>query len=271
MQSKPETNAYELKWQANLDERVRLAEAIIVNAGALAREAFAQRAHLITLKGPQDYLSATDLAVETYLRQQITAAFPQDSVLGEEFGGEAGQTTWVIDPIDGTANFVRGIPHYCICMALVHQGRVALGLIYQPETNELFAARLGQGAFCNGQPIHVSATTDLTASSVELGWSKRVSNDRYLAALANLLEAGVNVRRAGSGALGLAWVAEGRSDAYAELQMNSWDCLAGMLMVQEAGGRLGSPLDEFDVEQGGLVLAANAALEPTLKAAMGLD
>lgn len=139
-----------------------------------------------------------------------------------------------MDPIDGTANFVRGIAHFCVSIAFVLDGAIRLGAILQPTLGELHFARLGRGATLNGRAIRVAETHRVADASGEIGWSTRIPDAANLGIVGATL--GASVRRAGSGALGLAYVADGRSDAYAELHMNSWDALAGLLIVAEAGG-----------------------------------
>ena len=217
-------------------------------AGELALAGFqARKAGTFTLKGPQDFLTETDLAVESFIRAELTQAFPGDAILGEEGGGEPAPHLWIIDPVDGTANFARGVPHFCVCISFCHEGAAVLGAIFHPVTGEFWFAQAGEGAFKNGVPLRVTATADPQVACVEMGWSRRHSIAGYLAAQGHILTAGANIRRGGSGALALAWVAEGRSDGYLEAAMNSWDCLAGMLMVQEAGGSVlpfGGPVTE---------------------------
>lgn len=239
---------------------------LIAKAAARALEGFAKRqAGQFTLKGPQDFLTETDLAVEDLIRAEIAAAFPDDAILGEEGGGTPAHATWVIDPIDGTANFARGVPHFCVIIAFCVEGECLLGAIAHPVLNETYLARSGRGAFKNDAPIHVSATTDMGQACIEMGWSRRHPVARYLEAQSFVLETGANLRRGGSGGLALAYVAEGRSDGYLELTMNSWDCLAGLLLVQEAGGRTGSwPATLTDLTGLGPVLAAPAALANVL-------
>jgi len=234
----PVTAIWPSDTRGELDRREAACRALALSAGQLASQAFADRGDsgTISLKGPQDFLTETDAAVEQHLRQGIAAAFPDDGFFGEEGGGVLKERVWVVDPIDGTANFARAIPHFCISIAFVSAGRVELGAICNPSTGELYFARRGYGATRNGVPIHVAATSDYRAACVELGWSTRVPNADYVGALSRSLERGANVRRGASGALGLAYVADGRSDAYAELHMHPWDCLAGLLLVEEAGG-----------------------------------
>lgn len=258
--------------QAGLDRREALCRDMARSAGQVALAGFNRRdaAH-IALKGPQDFLTETDGAVERHLKARIAEIFPEDAFLGEETGGAtAGNTVWVVDPIDGTANFARQIPHFCISIAFVADGLIELGAIYNPSLDEFYFARRDRGAEKNGQTIRVADTTDRNAACVELGWSNRVPLATYLAALTDLLEQGANVRRGASGALGLAYVAEGRSDAYAELHMFPWDCLAGLLLVEEAGGIVGPFLSADGLAQGGSVLAAAPGIAGVVSHATGI-
>lgn len=242
--------------------RLEAAAALAREAGALARQRFAERPETLELsfKGRQDYLSRTDAEVEALLRRGFAARFPQDSFFGEEEGGSLAGDAWVVDPIDGTSNFVRGIPHFCISIAHIEgvapDRRVSVGVIYDPVRDELFAAARGGGATLNGRPLRVSGLDDLTVATVEAGWSSRVPNARWLGLVGDLMAAGASVKRSGSGALGLAYVAAGRLDAYCELHINAWDCLAGLLLVEEAGGRTGDFLAGDGLTAGNPVLAA---------------
>lgn len=241
------------------------------SAAALALDGFTrQTGQGASMKGPQDYLTETDGAVEAHIRARIAETFPEDGFLGEETGGLPGARAWVVDPIDGTANFARNIPHFCVSIAFVANGQVQLGAIANPALDETYLARLGHGATRNDRPIRVSGTSDIAATSFELGWSKREPLARYIGALDALFRAGSNVRRASSGAMGLAYVADGRSDGYAELHMNAWDCLAGLLLVREAGGITGPFLALDGLAKGGPVLAATPAMAATLAEATGI-
>lgn len=249
---------------AALHCRLQAAITLIREAGEIARTAFhALTPQQIGFKGPQDFLTAADLAVEHHLRQRLGAQFPEDSLFGEELGGEPGSDCWIMDPIDGTANFARGIAHFCCVLAFVSGGKTRFGLIFDPLHDELFVAVRGGGATCNGQPLQVAPTQHFAAANLELGWNQRRPTHDYLQTLAGLLALGANVRRGASGALALAYVACGRSDGYLELHMQPWDCLAGLLLVREAGGQtLEWPSGSWP--QGGPVLAAT----PSLAAAM---
>jgi myo-inositol-1(or 4)-monophosphatase len=250
----------------DLDGRLALAYALAREAGAIALAAFRDRSHLPahTLKGPQDYFTHTDAEIERLVCSRIAASFPADSFFGEETGGSFGRDVWVVDPIDGTANFARGIPHFCISIAFVRDGRVELGVIYQPVTDELYAARRGSGATCNGQSVAVSTVPMLTQAIVEAGWSTRRPREAYVALIDRLVGAGAQVRRAGSGALGLAYVADGRIDAYCELHINAWDALAGLLIVEEAGGWTNDFFLGDGLRLGNPVLACTPALKDVL-------
>ncbi len=252
-----------------LDRRAAFCKEVAASAGKLALEGFERQSRQgapVGRKGPQDFLTETDGAVEAHLRARLKEAFPEDDFLGEETGGAVTSgRVWVVDPIDGTANFARGIPHFCISIAFVVDGVIEIGAIAAPALNELYFARHGEGATRNETPIRTAETDSFEAACVELGWSNRVPQSQYLSVLTGILDAGANVRRAASGALGLAYVADGRSDGYLELHMNSWDCLAGLLLVQEAGGSVCDFLEtDAALSDGGSVLAVTPALAARL-------
>jgi len=256
---------------AELDARAETCRRLIKAAGVFAGKAFDERpAGAFEMKGPQDFLTETDLAVEKLIRQEIETQFPNDGFLGEETGGVVEGDYWVVDPIDGTANFARGIPHYCVAIAFVSAGEVQIGAIYNPSFDELYFARKGKGAYRDDTKISVSRIDRADEASIELGWSNRLPNQHYFDIVHQLFDAGANVRRASSGALGLAYVADGRSDGYAELHMNAWDCLAGFLLVQEAGGVIGGYPETVALYQGGKVLAVTPGVADLLARASGI-
>ncbi len=261
----PATGLAEVKWApgaaAKRDLRFSVACAVAREAGSLARRRFNGRpgTSAINFKGHQDYLSATDSEVERLIRESLLGSFPEDTFFGEEGGGTFGRNVWVVDPIDGTANFVRGISQFCISIAYVQDGQTRIGVIYDPMADELFAAERGHGATLNGEPIRVSGLTDIRSSSVEAGWSTRLPLTRYVELVGRLLTEGAGVRRGGSGALGLANVAAGRIDAYCELHMNSWDALAGLLLIEEAGGWVNDFLAGSGLSEGNEVLGSTPA------------
>jgi myo-inositol-1(or 4)-monophosphatase len=247
--------------------------AIAREAGALAKRQFLARdmKSAITLKGPQDYLTESDAAVEALIKARLAEAFPEDGFLGEEGGGRTEGDIWVADPIDGTANFARGIPHFCVALAFLQGGQTEIGIIYNPMTDEMFAGARGRGASLNGEPMRVAVTPDLSRATVEIGWSSRVAVDPYVELVRKVKNAGANVRRAGSGALALAYVAAGRTDGYCELHMNAWDAVAGLLLIEEAGGYANDFLVGDGLGAGNVVLGCVAALRAPLAAAMGIS
>ena len=245
-------------------KRYRAASAIARAAGKLMLRHF--RAGIrFTFKGPQDFLTTADREVERLVIQRLSKAFPGDRFIGEEGGGRAGRRTWVIDPIDGTANFARGIPRFCISIAWLDGDEVAIGVIYDPVLDELFAACAGHGATVNGRKMRVSGETSLKCATIELGWSTRRPAKVYAATLTRVLAAGASFRRSGSGALGMADVAAGRSDGYFEAHINAWDVLAGLLMVREAGGWTNDFLADDGLERGNYILACTPALRAPLQ------
>jgi myo-inositol-1(or 4)-monophosphatase len=247
--------------------RFSVACAIAREAGQLIRTRFLARDDALNFKfkGPQDYLTETDGEVERLIAARLSASFPDDAFLGEESGGEVGDSVWIVDPIDGTADFARGVPYFCVSIAFVLRGKTEIGVLYDPMSDELFAARRGHGATVNGQPIKVSTIADIRQSVVELGWSSRVPFERSAKVLEKLHALGAGVKRRGSGALGIAYVAMGRQDAYCELHINSWDAAAAVLLVEEAGGWVNEFLTKECLTQGNQVIVCTPGLRGWLE------
>jgi myo-inositol-1(or 4)-monophosphatase len=266
-----ETEVSGMTMDTSLENRLGLARDVALAAGELVRRRFQSRdAGAFTMKGHQDYLTEADAEVEAFVTERIQAAFPGDCIFGEEGGGEIGVHTWVVDPIDGTANFARGIPHFCVSIAYVRDGAPQIGAIANPVAGELFMAARGGGAFCNDRVMQVSAINDMRQATIELGWSTRLPISSYVTMVDRVMASGAGMRRAGSGALGLTDVAAGRIDGYAELHMNSWDALAGLLLVQEAGGWTNDFLAGDVLRSGNPILACTPGLAPALRAATGI-
>lgn len=222
--------------EAELEARLSAARAILREAGAVALRHFrAREALAIEAKGPQDLVSRADRESEATIRAHLAARFPNDAVLGEEGGGVEADRLWVIDPIDGTANFLKGLPYWCVALAFVADGATRLALTYDPVHDELFEARKGGGAKRDGQPVRVAARPRAQAC-VGFSHNFKTPAEPYLEAMRRLLEAGVDHRRMGSAALTLAHVADGRLDAAIAFRTNAWDVLGGLLLVEEAGG-----------------------------------
>ncbi len=232
-------------------------------AGELAQRYFNAFDRLtIDAKGHQDFVSEADRNVEALLREAIAGAFPDDAILGEEDDPKPGTSgfTWVLDPIDGTTNFIHGIPGWTVVIALVRQGECVAGVIHDAVHDEMHHAIRGKGAFCNDRPIRVLSGRSLQNGSLGVGYSGRVAEAGIINLVRLIVERGGIFYRNGSGALSLALVASGRLLGYVEEHMNAWDCLAGMLLVTEAGGRVELPDPATVLDQGCRVITATAEL-----------
>lgn len=242
---------------AELSARTEFARRLARDAGALALRYFRREIDFVAeAKGPQDFVSAADHAVEALIRQGLQKAFPADTVLGEEAGGEPGRNLWVVDPIDGTINFVHGVRYWCIAIGFIAEGERRIGVIYDPSLDELFWAAKGEGAWCDHTRVHVSACDRLDQALVCAGYVPRHPLEQHLAVKRRLHEAGAAVKDMGAGALMLAHVAAGRFDAFLEPHMHPWDASAGLLLVQEAGGRILPYPGPDGIVAGGPVIAA---------------
>jgi myo-inositol-1(or 4)-monophosphatase len=254
--------------------RLLAAQAVAREAGALARRRFFDSSFKVAFKGPQDHLTEVDGETEDLIAARLHEAFPHDGFIGEETAGrpmrERG-AVWVVDPIDGTTNFARGVPHFCVSIACVLEDVIEVGVIYDPVRDELFAARRGGGAFLNGAPIKPSEATSLANSSVEVGWNMRAGVSKYLDLLRRVALWGAAPFRTGSGALGIAYVAAGRRDGYVEHHINAWDCLAGVLLVQEAGGYVSNFLAGEGLTRGNPLIACAPGVKDALVSAVELE
>jgi myo-inositol-1(or 4)-monophosphatase len=250
------------------------AEAVAREAGALARRRFLDASFKVRFKGPQDYLTEVDGETEALISSRLNQAFPQDGFIGEETTGRparAGGATWVVDPIDGTSNFARGVSHFCVSIACVAGGRIEVGVIYDPMRDELFSARRGGGAWLNGAAIKPSEATALANSTVEVGWNVRAGAAKYLDLLRRVTLWGAAPFRTGSGALGIAYVAVGRRDGYVEYHINAWDCLAAILLVHEAGGYVSDFLSGEGLTKGNPLIACAPGLKDALISAAAIE
>jgi len=258
-------------------DRLEFCRNLAAEAGRLAHRAFGSPS--ISLKGRHDEVTAMDGEVERFIRAAISKAWPDDAVLGEEDGASAGlaaaDRVWIIDPIDGTANFARSIAHYCVSIGYLERGVPTVGALHDPSHDQLYFAQRGAGAWLaegNTAPrrLAVSPVTALDRATVECGWSLRRAQADYLALVKRVLDAGCAFRRTGSGALGLADVAAGRTEGYCELHINSWDCAAGLLLVTEAGGRINAFFAGRGLTDGNPILATNQALGDALSGVVGI-
>jgi myo-inositol-1(or 4)-monophosphatase len=194
---------------------------------------------LITQKEPGDVASAIDLEAETLIRDVVLKHFPDHSFLGEESGAVVhdGEPQWVVDPLDGTANYLRGYPQYAVSIALVQDGQPVLGVVFDPCRNEFFGAISGRGAVLNGQRIHCAAPRQAITAMAATVFPKPTSArmPQYMGELGRVLHSFGGVRRSGSMALEMAYVASGRLDAFWEHDMGAWDAAAGIVLLREAG------------------------------------
>ncbi len=194
-----------------------------------------------TAKGPNDWVSEMDQAAEQAIINTIKKAYPEHGIIAEESGTQTGKDNdfqWVIDPLDGTTNYLRGVPHFCISIAVVHKGTVQQGVVYDPVREELFTASRGAGAQLNGRRLRLSPLTELNGALLATGFPFKAKHryDEYQAMFGRLFERCADMRRAGAAALDLAYVAAGRYDGFFELGLKPWDLMAGDLLVREAGG-----------------------------------
>lgn len=246
-----------------LKTRLVLARAMARDAGTMGMTYFRSIGELvIEQKGTQDLVSNADREVELFIRGRLAEEFPDDGIVGEEHDNVRGTSgyVWVIDPIDGTANFVRGIPAWCVAIACVHEDQTKLGVIFEPCHEELFSCALGAGALLNDAPMHVAETRGLDDGSTGVGINGRTDGRIVARFIELLVERGGLFYRNASGALMLAYVAAGRLIGYAEPHMNAWDCLAGQLLIAEAGGLIEDQSADGMLAHGGRVVAGAPAV-----------
>jgi myo-inositol-1(or 4)-monophosphatase len=222
----------------------------------------------VSVKGPGEFVSNADLKAERTLKTELARARPGYGFLMEE-GGETpgdGRHRWIIDPLDGTTNFLHGLPFFSISIALERDGEIIAGVIYEPLRDEMFWAEKGIGAYVNDRRLRVSGRTRLADALIATGIPFREHGDHaaYLATLAAVMAATSGVRRWGVASLDLAYVAAGRFDGYWEFGLKPWDIAAGLLMVREAGGYATDLTGAHGLPQSGDVVAANGQLHPLL-------
>jgi myo-inositol-1(or 4)-monophosphatase len=242
--------------EGEIDCFVRVGTAAVMEAGEVLLSRFRKQLTVVH-KGAIDLVTEADLAAEELIIRRLVAAFPGHRFLAEEghAGGNApGPHTWVIDPLDGTTNYAHGLPFFAVSVGLEIQGDVVWGMVYNPCLNEIFTARRGEGTFLNGQPIRVSSAGRLGQGLLATGfpYDIRTSRNTNLDYFAGFAVRSLAIRRFGSAALDLCYVAAGRFDGFWELSLHPWDCAAGYLMVREAGGRVtdfhGRPGSIYDRE-----------------------
>ena len=224
----------------------------------------------VSKKGPADFVTAADIKAEKVLRQELGRARPSYAMLLEEGGAVAGSTPeyrWIVDPLDGTLNFLHGIPHFCISIGLESAGEMIAGVIYDPLRDELFHAEKGNGAYLNDHRMRVSSRSRMIESVIATGMPRagHDNHDNYRAQLALIMEQTAGIRRMGAAALDLAYVAAGRYEGFWEPALSPWDIAAGLVILREAGGYV-TAFDGGEVSlDDGDVLAANDRLHGDLK------
>ena len=241
-----------------------LATAIVAaeNAGAKIKEYFYNfNSVVVEHKGRNDYVSKVDKEAEQIIIDTILSNFPEHDILAEESGVQKRDSDfeWIIDPLDGTTNFLHQFPHFAVSIAVAVKGELRYGVIYNPMNNELFYAQHGQGAFLNHQPISVSHHTTLENALVCTGFPYYAFDymDDYMKGLAAFMENTAGVRRPGSAAMDLAYVACGRVEGYWEFNLKPWDIAAGAVIVREAGGLATDFAKGDDFLKSGNILVAN--------------
>ncbi len=220
----------------------------------------------VSRKGPGDFVSNADRRAEKILRDELKRARPEFGFLLEETGEEVGsqpQNRWIVDPLDGTTNFLHGLPHFAISVGLEQFGDITAGVIYDPLRDELFWADKGSGAYINDRRLRVSSRNSLDVALVGCGlpvqdWQgRKYGFSRQLEAVADHV---AGLRRLGTASLDLAWIAAGRQDGFWEYGLKPWDIAAGILILREAGGRIGKLDGDEDLLAEGTIVAANSAL-----------
>lgn len=218
----------------------------------------------VTQKGKNDFVTEIDKLAETAIIQSIQKVYPKHNILSEECGliDNKSDVTWIVDPLDGTTNFMHNNPQYAISIGVKHEDKLTHGVILDPNRNDLYVAESGKGAFCNNSRIRVSTQAKLEHSLIATGFPtyNQDNLDQYLAILKNMLLKTSGQRRAGSAALDLAYVARGAVDGFWEFNLKPWDIAAGIVLVKEAGGLVCDFAGEHNMLETGNILASTPKL-----------
>ncbi len=242
----------------NVAVKAARAAGAIINRAALDVEAVR-----VSQKAVNDFVTEIDHASEDIIIETLLSAYPGHGIWAEETGRERGakdsEFVWIIDPLDGTTNFIHGFPVYCISIALAVRGKVEQAVIYDPSRNDLFTATKGRGAYMNDRRIRVSKRSDLSQCLISTGFPFRKDDDfsKYLAMMSEVMQRTAGIRRPGAAALDLAYVAAGFADGFFETGLSPWDVAAGSLLVTEAGGLVGNLTGEADFLEQRECLAGN--------------
>ena len=242
----------------NVAVKAARAAGSIINRAALDIESVR-----VSQKKANDFVTEVDHAAEQAIIETLMAAYPGHGIWAEESGREHGakdsEFVWIIDPLDGTTNFIHGLPIYCVSIALAVKGKVEQAVVFDPTRNDLFTATKGRGAFLNDRRLRVSKRTDLQQALVSTGFPYRMGDhfNQYLQLMGEVMQRTAGLRRPGAAALDLAYVAAGYTDAFFEKGLQPWDVAAGSLLVTEAGGLVGNFTGEADFLEQGECLAGN--------------
>jgi myo-inositol-1(or 4)-monophosphatase len=233
-------------------------------AGSIINRA-SQNVDVLTIehKGVSDFVTEVDRAAEQAIIGVLQEAYPNHAILAEESGAQGeSEYEWIIDPLDGTTNFLHGFPQYAVSIALLHKGVLSQAVVYDPVRNDLFTASRGRGAFLNDRRLRVSRRTQLKEALIGTGFPFRdfTHVDAYMGMLRDMMQKTAGVRRPGSAALDLAYTAAGRFDGFWEIGLNAWDIAAGCLLIQEAGGLVGDLQGNETYLQSGNIVGANPKL-----------
>ncbi len=253
----------------NNSEFLTVAIEAALQAGELLQKGFGTSFEITSKPGRHNLVTHFDKAAEASIFSCLLERFPSHGFIGEEQGHtKQGDIVWIVDPLDGTVNFAHGIPMFAVSIAAVAENEVLASCVYQPMTQELFWAEKGKGAFLNGTQLYVTKTASLDEAMLATGFPYNVNEDplHCIETFAKMTRKGYPIRRFGSAAIDLSYVAAGRFDAYWEVSLQPWDFAGGKLLLEEAGGKLthydGSPCDPF---KAGTILATNGLLHPAMQ------
>ena len=254
----------------NVAVKAARAAGSIINRAALDIESVR-----VSQKKANDFVTEVDHAAEAAIIETLLTAYPGHGIWAEETGREHGakdsEFVWIIDPLDGTTNFIHGFPVYCVSIALAAKGKVEQAVVYDPTRNDLFTATKGRGAYLNDRRLRVSKRTELKQALVSTGFPYRVDDNinHYLTLMGEVMQRSAGLRRPGAAALDLAYVAAGYTDGFFELGLQPWDVAAGSLLVTEAGGLIGNFTGDADFLEQGECLAGNPRVYGQLVSILG--
>ncbi len=243
-------------------------------AGAIINRATLDGGFEVHTKRANDFVTEVDRAAEAAIIGIVRQAYPDHAILteesGENSGGAKNEYTWVIDPLDGTTNFIHGFPQFCVSIGVRFRGQIAHAVVYDPVKNELFTGSKGRGAFLNDRRIRVTKCAQLRDGLIGTGFpfKEMTRIDPYMKQMRKMMESCAGVRRAGAAALDLSYVACGRLDGFWEMGLSRWDMAAGSLLIKEAGGLVGGLTGEADWYETGDIVAATPRVFPQLLAAI---